>query len=332
MEEKRSKKSLILVGIIVLLMIAVGVYFLITKVFNKEDAPKEPEKPVVEKEKITPLMYEITKEGSTNKIYLIGSIHFAQISKIEFPKYVIDAYTNSPYLACEFNILKFLREVDQTELTKDYYYTEPDSLDKHVSKETYDKIVKYFKDNLNIGEEQVKKYSLAFIEDYLTQTILGKTEIGNSEGVDQYFLEKAEKDGKTILEVESYELQAEMEKNFPDKYYEITIREFLNDPDKSVQELKELYAAWCGGDEKEIEKVAIEEADESKYTAEEIEIFKKVDKAMLDDRNIGMVNKFKEYFNDNKKVLYMVGAAHLVGENGIANLLKQDGYTVKIVK
>ena len=129
----------------------------------------------------------------------------------------MDAYTNSPYLACEFNILKFLREVDQTELTKDYYYTEPDSLDKHVSKESYDKIVKYFKDNLNIGEEQVKKYSLAFIEDYLTQTILGKTEIGNSEGVDQYFLEKAEKDGKNILEVESYEFQAGIENSFPER-------------------------------------------------------------------------------------------------------------------
>ena len=42
-----------------------------------------------------------------------------------------------------------------------------------------------------------------------------------------------------------------------------------------------------------------------------------------------MKNKLEEFFNEDKKVFFMVGAAHLVGENGIANLLVQDGYTVK---
>ena len=54
-------------------------------------------------------------------------------------------------------------------------------------------------------------------------------------------------------------------------------------------------------------------------------------KLLLFDRNIGMANKLKEYFNDNKKVFYMVGAAHLVGDKGIAKLLENDGYNVKKV-
>ena len=331
MEEKRSKKSLILVGIIVLLMIAVGVYFLITKVFNKEDTPKEPEKPVVEKEKITPLMYEITKEGSTNKIYLIGSIHFAQISKIEFPKYVMDAYTNSPYLACEFNILKFLREVDQTELTKDYYYTEPDSLDKHVSKESYDKIIKYFKDNLNIGEEQTKLYSLSFIEDYLTQTILGKTEIGNSEGVDQYFLEKAEKDGKNILEVESYEFQTNIEKSFPERIKELSIIDAIDNTEKGIEEMNELYKYWKEGNVEKLIDILIN-TDTEGYTKEDLALMEQYNKKMLDERNVGMKEKLEEYFNNNYTVFYMVGTAHLIGDNGIAKLLENDGYTVTLAK
>ena len=331
MEEKRSKKSLILVGIIVLLMIAVGVYFLITKVFNKEDTPKEPEKPVVEKEKITPLMYEITKEGSTNKIYLIGSIHFAQISKIEFPKYVMDAYTNSPYLACEFNILKFLREVDQTELTKDYYYTAPDSLDKHVSKESYDKIIKYFKDNLNLEEEQTKLYSLSFIEDYLTQTILGKTEIGNSEGVDQYFLEKAEKDGKNILEVESYEFQTNIEKSFPERIKELSIIDAIDNTEKGIEEMNELYKYWKEGNVEKLIDILIN-TDTEGYTKEDLALMEQYNKKMLDERNVGMKEKLEEYFNNNYTVFYMVGTAHLIGDNGIAKLLETDGYTVTLVK
>lgn len=331
MEEKRSKKSLILVGIIVLLMIAVGAYFLFTEVINKKQTPPEPEKPVVEKEKITPLMYEITKEGSTNKIYLIGSIHFAQISKIEFPKYVMDAYTNSPYLACEFNILKFLREVDQTELTKDYYYTAPDSLDKHVSKETYDKIIKYFKDNLNLAEEQTKLYSLAFIEDYLTQTILGKTEIGNSEGVDQYFLGKAEKDGKNILEVESYELQTNLDKSFPERIKELSIVDAIDNFEKSIEDMNELYKYWKEGNVEKLIDILIN-TDTDGYTKEDLALMEQYNKKMLDERNVGMKEKLEEYFNNNYTVFYMVGTAHLIGDNGIAKLLENDGYTVTIVK
>ena len=324
--KKNHNNLWIAIGFVVLVALIIGAYFLF---FKKEEKLTPPEKQL---EKVTPLMYEVTKEGSDNKIYLFGSIHFANINDIEFPKYLMDAYNNSDYLACEFDINKFLETVDQTELAQSYLYNDGTTLKDHVSSEMYDKIVTWVKENFGYTEEVTMKFSLTYVESLMTQYILGKSGISNNTGIDTHFIDKAHKENKEVLEVESYEFQAEMEKNFPDKYYEITIREFLNDPDKSVQELKELYAAWCGGDEKEIEKVAIEEADESKYTAEEIEIFKKVNKAMLDDRNIGMVNKFKEYFNDNKKVLYMVGAAHLVGENGIANLLKQDGYTVKIVK
>ena len=53
---------------------------------------------------------------------------------------------------------------------------------------------------------------------------------------------------------------------------------------------------------------------------------------MLDDRNIGMKDKLEEYFNNGYDVFYMVGAAHLLGDKGIAKLVEQDGYTVKLVK
>ena len=61
-EEKKNKAPLIIVSIIVLLMIGLGTYFLVTKVFNKEEKKDEPEKQEVVKEKITPVMYEITKD------------------------------------------------------------------------------------------------------------------------------------------------------------------------------------------------------------------------------------------------------------------------------
>lgn len=326
---KNNKKPLILVSIIVLMMIGLAAYFIVTKVINKEE--KKEENQVVEKEKITPLMYEITKEGSENKIYLIGSIHFANIPKLEFPKYVMDAYNNSPYLACEFNINKFLREVNQEELAKDYYYTYPDSLDKHVSKETYDKIVKYLSENNKLKEEAISVLSLDYIDSLLTQIILSKTSLGNTTGVDTYFIDKAEKDGKTVLEVESYEFQDNLDKSFPDRIKELSIIDAIDNMDEGVEDINKLYKYWKEGNVEELEKLLVE-VDESDYTAEDLALMKDYNKKMLDDRNIGMKDKLEEYFNNNYKVFYMVGAAHLIGDNGIAKLLENDGYTVTIVK
>ena len=44
-----------------------------------------------------------------------------------------------------------------------------------------------------------------------------------------------------------------------------------------------------------------------------------------------MTEKAIEYFNDNKDVFYMVGAAHIIGDKGIVNNLKKQGFIIKQV-
>ena len=325
MRETRSVKWLICGAVLIFIGVVTCLVLYLTQ--NKTLTP-----PTKKLEEVTPLMYEITKEGSNNKIYLFGSVHVANISDIEFPKYLTDAYENSDYLACEFDIVKFLEEIDQQELVKDYIYQDGTTLKDHLSKDVYDKVVKFIKDNYGYGEETTQMLNTIYIESLITQYLAKEAKINTNEGVDTYFLNKAHKEKKNILEVESYELQSNMEKSFPDRYYELSLIDFFNDPDKQVDDLKKLYELWKKGDEKEITELVLQEVDESKYTEEDLEILKDANYKMLDERNIGMKNKLEEYFNSNKKVLFMVGTAHLVGDNGIANLLKQDGYTVKVIK
>ena len=139
-----------------------------------------------------------------------------------------------------------------------------------------------------------------------------------------------------IIEIGSNNTKTHVYENNELVYDNTTTIEFKKNYNKnkkvSTDDLKKLYEAWKRGNEKEIAEIAIEEADESIYSEADIKIMNDVSYKMLDERNVGMANKLKEYFNDNKKVFYMVGAAHLVGDHGIANLLKQDGYTVKIIK
>jgi len=327
-EKKKNILPFIIIGLVVVL---VGCYFLFTKVLNKEESNSnnnntnnDSNNTVEKSEKVTPLMYEITKEGSNNKIYLFGSIHFANIADIEFPKYLLDAYNNSSYLACEFDIDEFMKNADQQELVNNYLYNDGTLLEDHLSKETYDKVIKFAKDNYNYDEVVTNQFKPSFIESLITQLILKKTGISTTTGVDKYFLIQAKNDKKEILEVESYELQMDMESKIPDKYYDLVLSETIDDLDKAVNDMKELYAAWQNGN---VEKL-IELSETEGETPEEKTLIAEYNKLLLYDRNIGMANKLKEYFNDNKTVFYMVGAAHLVGDKGIAKLLENDGYKV----
>ena len=103
----------------------------------------------------------------------------------------------------------------------------------------------------------------------------------------------------------------------------------IDNPDESVATLKELYSAWKKGDVDIINKIENEEFDETNLSESDIQMINDYNKKMIIDRNVNMTDKFEEYFNNDYNTLFTVGTAHLVGDNGIANLLTQRGYTVK---
>ena len=53
--------------------------------------------------------------------------------------------------------------------------------------------------------------------------------------------------------------------------------------------------------------------------------------AMLDNRNKAWVEKMPAIMTE-APTLFVVGAGHLPGDNGVLNLLKQQGYTIEAMK
>ena len=98
--------------------------------------------------------------------------------------------------------------------------------------------------------------------------------------------------------------------------------------------LKKLYKIWKNGDSEELlVLLTMDLTDEelAKLSEEDKQLIENYNIELVDKRNVGMKNKLEEFFENNQKVFFMVGTAHLVGEKGIANLLVQDGYSVKQV-
>ena len=326
MESKKKKYTII--GIVILLALAIGI---ITTIIINNSSSETPIKDTkTNKENITPLMYEVTKEGSNNKIYLFGSIHMADTDKFNFPDYLTNAYNKSQYLACEFDIVEYQKDQEKMlQGIQDLIYNDGTTIKDHLSKDTYNKLVTFLKEK-EMYTEMYDIYKPIYFESLITSIMANEAKIKINDGIDTYFLDKAKTDNKTILEVESYDYQIKLLSTFSDQLYELLISDLLDKYDEEVQSLKDLYDAWKKGDIERIVKASNDELEiKSNYTKEEISIIKDYNKKLLDDRNINMTNKLIDYFNNNHDTFYMVGAAHLVGDKGIAKLLQEKGYNVK---
>lgn len=334
-KKKNSNKLIILSLIFIFLIVGIFTWYLVNKDKKEQSNSNKVQENNTKienndnkKEQITPLMYEVTKEGSNNKIYLFGSMHMVNLEEFDFPKYVRDAYNNSKYLACEFDVVEYTKNMDAIKEAESFLYKDGTTIKDHISEESYNKIVEFLQKNY-FYNEALDTYNLYFFESLITQVILQNSTIGKGTSVDEYFLNKAKEDNKNILEVESYEFQINLLSNFPDRFYELSIIDSIDNYEEQVKELGELYETWKTGDvEKIIEEEYNIEVYEDKYTKEEIKMFEDYNNNLLGKRNIGMTDKLITYFDNNYDTFYMVGVAHLVGDKGIAHLLEEKGYKV----
>lgn len=312
---------------IIITILTIGIIFAGFFIYNKVKNSKQ------DKETITPLLYEVTKDGSNNKIYLFGSIHVANSSDFDFPKYIIDAYEKSNYLACEFNVIEYKNDQDKLmEDISNMMYLDGTTLKNHLDIETYEKIVNFLKQK-NMYNEQYDNYRPFFIESLITLQTATDANLSANDGIDEYFINKAINDNKTILELESSSYQLNVANSLSDKLYNLIFNDTIDNYDENVNSLKKLYQSWKTGNEKEIISSLNEDLEiNSSYTSEEKELIKEYNTKINDERNIEMANKLIEYFDSDKDVFFMVGTAHIVSENGLVNILKENGFNVKQIK
>ena len=302
--------------------------------------PNFSEEKVLETREITPLMYEVTKNGSDNKIYLFGSMHKVKLGEFDFPAYVTGAYEQSDYLACEADVVTYLEKATVSEQYKLVIYSDGTKLKDHLNETTYNELIDYLNKN-KIYKDDYESYNAYSMQNIIYQRILTKAGF-TGDGVDEYFIKKARKDKKNILEVESMEIQNKLLYGFDDRLYELNIIGLLTTSEEDeIDNLNKLYSNWKKGvsitnyDSSDIKLNNLNDDDIKKYNINKEEDQKIIDdynKKILYDRNEYMADKLIEYFESDKKVFFMVGAAHLPGNKGIATILSRKGYTVKIVK
>lgn len=252
-------------------------------------------------------------------IYLAGSCHVLRASDYPLPDEFSLAYQDSRKIVFEAPQDEMAGPAFQEKMLRISIYDDGTTLKQHLTPEAYGKAATFCKKrNYPMEPFQILRPWMFT----MTLTMLEMQKLGAEPvyGVDYVFNERARQDGKAVGSLETVDDQigflTMMDKGMDTEQIIQTIDEL----EQLNVKLPDILSAWKKGDGVKIEKLLLKE----------VEDYPKLYRALIVDRNLKWVKKIAGYLNRPEKVMIVVGVAHLVGNNGIVELLRNLGY--KVVK
>jgi hypothetical protein len=258
-------------------------------------------------------------QSRANTVYVLGSIHFFKKEAYPLDRRIESAFDQSEVLAVEANV-NDIAKIDIQKLMESAFYPGNETLEKHVSRETYE-FVKKGIEGSGIPIDLVTKQKPWFLALVLESLELLKLGFDPNYGIDKYFLSKAE-GKKKILELESLGYQIDLLSKFSDQEQELFLLYTLKDLNILRQELDKLTRAWISGDTKGLESVM------TRGVVEDSRMSSVYEKLIL-ERNKNMASKIEDFLRNRETYFVVVGAGHLVGSLGIIEILRGKGYMVE---
>jgi uncharacterized protein len=261
--------------------------------------------------------WKVEQKGPT--VYILGSVHVLKKEQFSLNPIIEKAFEESDTLVVEAQI-KDIALAYAEMMNEKGLYGENDALKDHVSPETYALAVK---EGARIGlpVELMDKQKPWFLALSIQGLELLKAGYNPQFGIDHYFLTKAAGQ-KRILELEGLYHQINFLSGLPPEEQELMLLVTLSDLKTVIQETDHLVKAWGSGDTQGMEALIMKKFQEDKRLAFFYEKF-------LYERNKKMVAKIDYYLQTHGTYFVVVGAAHLIGNQGIVKLLQEKGYRVK---
>ncbi|HUS01249.1 MAG TPA: TraB/GumN family protein [Chitinophagaceae bacterium] len=180
----------------------------------------------------------------------------------------------------------------------------------------YKKVEGYFKDSLSMPMMMFQGIKPYFLVAMLYPKMMNcKT----ASGIEEELMKIAKENKKEIKGLETMQFQASVFDSIP---YEWQAKELLKNIDSFSVYKKEFDTMMLEYKNQQLSSM------EKLLGKSEFGSDKKYEEILLTNRNKNWVNQLKNIMN-KESVFVAVGAGHLVGEKGLLNLLKQEGYTVE---
>ncbi|GEL08805.1 TraB/GumN family protein [Salisediminibacterium halotolerans] len=259
------------------------------------------------------IFYEVSHEGQT--MYLFGSIHVGDERIYPLQDNIEEAFSEADSLAVEINIDDFDESEASEQMAAAGMNPDNESLEELVSEETYLEIQEHLTD-FGIPEMSINQFEPWFISLLLNDIARTETPFTGEEGIDQYFIDQANDNDIPIESLETLEDQIAFMSSSPLDEQISSLKATLESLPIYEEELEQMLRLWRSGDN-EIFKQMRSFDDEHGQEAMDSR-----------DENMSTVLAEKLESENDDTHFVVVGALHLVSENGIPALLEDKGYDV----
>jgi uncharacterized protein YbaP (TraB family) len=265
-------------------------------------------------------LYRVTHEGKTS--YLYGTIHVGRDGVYPLDAVASRALLDSKALVIELDIRE--DKAFQQALVRHARYPDGDTVQNHLSPATLQKTERALA-RAGIPLASVQHYKPWLIANLLVGAELDKNGYQRSQAVEYALLAAAQKQDKTVRELESADYQLSLFDSLDTLQQEQYLLEQLADLDDgdSLKKSQALIDAWRAAD-----KTGIQAAWHNATTGDSISAGF-MNRVLLGKRNPEMAANIERIMQQDQVAFVGVGLLHLVGDDGLPQLLKRRGYQVE---
>lgn len=251
-------------------------------------------------------------------LYIGGTVHVLSQADYPLPEAFETAYREAAVIVFEADPRKLQSPEFQQALVARTTYPQGRDLTMVLDDQTERDLEQYLASR-GIPMDNLLRFKAGMVSITLTVIELQRLGLAGT-GVDEFFGLRALQDQKTVQGLETAEEQldyiATMGEGREDALVDYTLRQ--------IEELPELMqamkAAWRSGDNARLEAVAMKPLEED---------FPEVQAQFVTQRNAAWLPEIEAMLQTGPVEFVLVGALHLVGDEGLLAQLKERGYTVE---
>ncbi|WP_286239158.1 TraB/GumN family protein [Neptuniibacter halophilus] len=251
-------------------------------------------------------------------MYLGGTIHMLSATDFPLPQAFDQAYSDAARVVLETDMAVLLQPQFQMQLMSRLSYQDGRLLNQIISAELYAELNQYLRargmlPNLFIGMKPAGVM--------LTMLAIEFQRLGISEsGADTVYYQRAVADGKAVAGLESIESHLNYIAGLGEGNEETFLRQSLEDSLQTEQMMRQIVKAWKQGDVPALERLVV--SDMQQY-------YPAVYQSLLVERNLNWLPQIQRMLDNQEVELVLVGAAHLIGPDGILRALAAQGYQIE---
>jgi uncharacterized protein len=253
--------------------------------------------------------------GDHNTVYLAGSVHLLKAEDSSLPAGFDRAYKGSKAIVMELAIDKIDAMATAQWMMENGMLKDGATLRATIGDERYARVSKEAA-RLGIPMEAADMLQPWALGLQLVEMQYMQLGFDPQKGVEQQLEHEAQADGKPISGLETMDEQLGvlqgMSKSDQARFLDMTVTE-MHDVDSETQSV---VTAWRSGDAAKL----------AALLSEEYKSFPNLYRALVTERNKRWVPQIEKLLHANQDVFVVVGALHLVGDGGLLELLRHDGF------